>query len=90
MIMMNENILNVINAVLAYKNLMICESHLYKDKNFDWYKKTQDYYYSLSLPEGLNKNIMDFERILRLYESNSLEKWNNTIIEELSQFIWKD
>lgn len=90
-IKMNRDILDVINVVLDYKKFIISENMIMKKKEFDWYKKTQDYYHSLQLPNGMMKNILDFEKILSYGEGNRavLEELNNTPTEELDQFVWQ-
>lgn len=90
-IRMNMDILYVINAVLDYKKFIVSDSWVKKTEKFDWYQKTKDYYFSLPLPEGMRKNLLDFNLILR-YNSNSsyLDKLNNTEPEDLKDYIWRD
>lgn len=89
MVKMNEDILNVINAVLDYKKFIISNNYVEPKENFDWFTKTESYYYSLSLPDEMKKNRSDFERILGYDNTEILHKLNNTNYGDLRYEVWK-
>lgn len=71
-VVMSSEILDIIHAVIDYKHF-ICSQNMLKqfhEDNFNWYTKAKEYYHSLILPEGLKKNIIDFEKILN-YENDT-------------------
>ena len=43
MVKMNEDILNVINAVLDYKKFIISNNYVVPKENFDWFMETESY-----------------------------------------------
>lgn len=47
MVKMNEDILNVINAVLDYKKFIISNNYVVPKENFDWFMETESYYHCL-------------------------------------------
>lgn len=89
MVKMNEDILNVINAVLDYKKFIISNNYVVPKENFDWFMETESYYHSLSLPNGMKKNRSDFEKILGYDKTEILHKLNNTNYSDLHHEIWK-
>lgn len=83
---MNIQILNVINAVLDYKKWICSNNRLIGKESgtFDWYKDTEKYYKSLSLPDGMKKNNQDFEKVLAYSNySDYLNNLNNTNYSDL-------
>ena len=40
---MNEQILNVINAVIDYRRFICSNNMIFQNKNFDWYEETKKY-----------------------------------------------
>ena len=90
---MNQNILTVICAVLSYKKFVFNDARARKnwDEDFDSNKLAMDYYFSLPLPDGMRKNIDDYERILS-YERRSKEfnELRNTEHGDLGKFTWKE
>jgi len=58
---------NVI-AIHAHKHFVICNyiATNYEEKDFDWYKKTWEYFLSLDFPKELKKNRVTFETILNI------------------------
>ena len=90
---LNRDILEVCHAVLNYKKFIVSDNRVTKKvpiENFDFDKMTEEYFYSLELPEGLKKNRITYERIdrLGLINKSELEKWNHCTRSELSQFIF--
>ena len=76
---LNREILEVCHAVLNYKKFIVSDNRVTKRvpmEKFDFYKMTEEYFYSLELPEGMRKNRMTFERIdrLGLVNKSELEK----------------
>lgn len=88
---MNKEILDVVNAVINYGRFIISNNYIIPTENFDHIKKMEEYYKSLPLPEGMNKNNSDFERILDLgwYSNKELESLNNTNYSDLHYTSWK-
>jgi hypothetical protein len=89
---MNMEILNVIHAVLDYTRFISSDNRIKNNKDFDWYKTAEDYYRSLTLPDGMNHNIADFERVLT-YSCPSmkalLKEIDDTEENKLNKFAWK-
>jgi len=91
MVKMSMEILNVINAVLDYKQFLISyHTFILKESNFDFIAETKKFYYSLDLPEGMNKNIGDFEAILSFKTGGYIDTLNSLEPEELEKENWKN
>lgn len=88
MVEMNEKILDVILAVLSYKTFTIRHNRVC-GTDHSWFYETEKYYQSLSLPEGMNKNRSDYERVLSWENSDELEKAYNMQTEDLKTIRWK-
>ena len=90
---MNQDILTVICAVLSHKKFILNDAWARKnwDEDFDSYKLTMDYYFSLPLPNGMHKNVDDYERILS-YElrGKEFDTLKNTAYSDLGKFTWKE
>lgn len=90
---MTMEILDIIHATLDYKKFICSQNRLnqFHNDKFNWYSETEKYYYALDLPEGMNHNRVDFEKIL-LYMTKKgmikLDKMDNTEPEDLSEFEW--
>lgn len=91
---MTVEILNVIHAVLNYKQFICSQNKLYQfhKDDFDWFSETEKYYQSLILPYGMSGNRIEFEKIL-LYGSSKigrgeLDKLDNIEESELCNFEW--
>lgn len=89
MVVMSKEILEIINAVLAYKRFITRHNFVCPKDNFDWFSETEKYYHSLPLPEGMKKNRNDFERILSYADTEDLERLNNTNYSDLHYSVWK-
>lgn len=78
-IKMSVKLLNVINAVVDYRRYIISNNYIFPQKDFDDIEKTKRYFKTLPLPEGVNHNNANFEKILIFggAASNILDKWNN-------------
>lgn len=92
-IFLNREILEVCHAVLNYKKFIISDNRVTKKvpmNEFDFYKMTENYFYSLELPIGLKKNHKTFERIDRLVLLNKkeLKEWGECTINELSKYVF--
>lgn len=86
---MTSDILDIIHVVLDYKKF-ICSQNLlvqFHKEDFDWAIETEQYYYSLNLPEGMKKNMHDFLKILT-YANRSEELIEMDNSDNLSQFEW--
>lgn len=91
-ISMNESILNVINAVVDYGRFIYTNNLVVKDPAFNGLGQMEQYYFSLPLPDGMNKNEEDFETILAIgwYSGRELEKLNTIKFHELEKYNWKN
>lgn len=91
MVRMSEEILIVVNAVIYYGKYIVHNNYILPEKNFDYIQEMEKYYKSLPLPKGMNKNRIDFERILRIgwYSNKELERLNSLSNIELSHERWK-
>ena len=87
---MNTQIYTVLIMVYHYAQYKYAMAKMYPEKNIDWYKDTEEFYFSLDLPEGLNKDKVDFEKVLNFnFDSEPFKKWANTEIHMLEEFIWE-
>ena len=89
---MSDDILMVICAVLSHRKHIFDDARARKswDENFDSYKLTMDYYFSLPLPNGMHKNIEDYEMILSYeFRGKELNELRNTECSDLGKFLWK-
>ena len=89
---MNQDILTVICAVLSHKTFILHDAWARKswDAHFDSYKLTMDYYFSLPLPDGMHKNVDDYERILSYeFRGKEFDALKNTSYSDLGKFLWK-
>jgi hypothetical protein len=91
---MNKEILDVILAVLAYKEYVYRHNNIISEDDFDWYRKTEKYYYSLPLPDGMKKNISDFEAILSYGSSKCGKGLLKTLCSvepaKLNEYNWRN
>ena len=91
MIKLTEEILNVLCMVYYGKHYYIYHNMLKHDNPQNLYSQIHDLYCSLDLPEGLDKNKMDFERAWHFDPTlEPYNTWMNTPVEKLSQFVWKN
>lgn len=90
-IMITKEILDIINAVLDYKKFITSHNYVVPKEDFDWFSDTEKYYHSLPLPEGMEKNRYDFERILDYGRgfAEKLEMLNRTNYSDLHYHKWK-
>jgi hypothetical protein len=94
-VVMNEEILTVILAVLSFKKWVHCDSKvdsahkMFYCQGKDWFAQTEYYYNSLILPTGMKKNRDDFERILAYQDSEKLEILMKEEIDQLGQYRFK-
>lgn len=94
MIRMNKEILNVIHAVLDYKKFVISENRVKKTLSmqmFDAEELAKAYYCSLPLLEGMDRNNIDFDRILSFERDGGINLYTLDHTEErnLWDYIWK-
>lgn len=91
---MNMEILNVIHLILDYSRYLKSENLVKQEKDFNWYEKTKEYYNKLELPQGMNHNNSDFEKILDYGRSQKamdlLTEMDNTEETYLNKFKWTD
>lgn len=90
---MNMDILNVIHTVIDYKKFLFSyHVMMFNDKQFDTAAEAEKFYYGIcTLPEGMNRNHSDFNRIIS-YEYNNrkrLSELDNLEIDELTTCDWK-
>ena len=87
---MTVEILNVIHAVLDYKQFICSQNKLkqFHTENFDWFAETKKYYYNLDLPDGMHHNNANFEKILAYQNTKELDELDHTEESELSNFKW--
>lgn len=87
---MTPEILNVICAVIDYKNFVISNNYVVPKEGFDWYKETESYFRTLPLPDGMKNNLYYLDAILSYGASESgLEQLNilkNTNYEDLCKY----
>lgn len=76
----SENILNTIHAIRDYKSFIISDNYITKEKDFDWYKETEKYFYGL--PTELNKSKNSLEAIL-VFPQKELNRLDNTEVKDL-------
>ena len=89
-IKLNMDILTVLCMVYHYKHYRCNIARSYPEQNIDWYKDTEEFYFGLDLPEGLNNNIADFERVMQFHPDGMYYKeWMDTNANELDKFVWK-
>lgn len=94
MIRMNTKILNVIHAVLDYKRYIISENRVKKNLSmqmFDAEEVAKAYYCSLPLPEGMDRNNLDFDRVLSFERDGGINLYtlDNAEEKDLCNYIWK-
>lgn len=90
MIKLNVRILGVLRLIYYYKHYRIALANLYPDQKINWYEDTRKFYFGLDLPEGLNKNEMDFDRVMLFCpELRPYREWMETNRNELDKFVWK-
>lgn len=90
-IKLNSNILTVLCMVYHYKCYRSAMARLYLEQRIDWYEDTKKFYLGLDLPEGLNKNNIDFERVMQFHpDSKPYNEWMGTNEDELDKFVWKN
>ena len=89
-IKLNARILEILCMVHHYKYYRSAMSRLYPEQNIKWYEDTRNFYFGLDLPEGLNKNEFDFERVMQFHpDSKPYSEWMDANMDELDKFIWK-
>jgi hypothetical protein len=92
MVNMNMKILDVIHAVLDYRAYITSDNivtNIIDMSKFDKDKLTFEYYCSLPLPDGMNKNHSDFQRILNYKNWERLTELDNTEEKDLCRYVWK-
>jgi hypothetical protein len=85
-------ILNVIHAVLDYREYIIYDNRVTKKFDpsvFDTDKEAFKYYCSLPLPEGMKANYSDFNRILAYKNWDKLGVLDRTEEKVLCNYEWK-
>lgn len=87
---MTEDILNIINCVIAYKKFItIYHRDILHESEFDFIPETRKFFYTLPMPEGITQHNLTFETILSYARNDKfLNELNNTEIAELSKFNW--
>lgn len=91
MVEMSKEILEVINAVIYYGKYITSHNYIIPQKGFDQFTQMEEYYQSLPLPYGMDKNKEDFEHILSIgwYSGKELERLNSTNYSDLHYIRWK-
>lgn len=94
MVEMTKEILNVIHAVLDYKKFIISENRVKKTismQMFDTEELVKAYYCSLPLPAGMERNNIDFDRILSFERDGGINLYTLDHTEErnLCNYNWK-
>lgn len=94
MVEMTKEILDVIHAVLDYKKFVISENRVKKTLSmqmFDAEELAMAYYCSLPLPVGMERNNIDFDRILSFERDGGISLYTLDHTEErnLHNYIWK-
>lgn len=88
---MNLYILNVIHAVLDYRRYISSHYAATMQKDTDIDADTRQYYYTLPLPFGMEKNKQDFERVMTYrFQDDLLKKMDDMSGIELSTHMWKE
>ena len=88
---LNKEILTVLCMVYHYKHYKSEFAILYPEKEVKWYEDTRKFYFSLDLPKGLNKNEIDFERVMQFCpDVKPYKEWMRTNEDELNKFVWKN
>lgn len=90
MIKLNSEILEVLCMVYHYKHYRSAMARLYPEQKINWYEDTRKFYFELDLPEGFNKNEIDFDRVMQFIpDFRPYKEWMETNEDELDKFIWK-
>lgn len=90
MIKLNSEILEVLCIVYHYKHYRGAMASLYPEQKINWYEDTRKFYFSLDLPDGLNKNEIDFNRVMDFSpDAKPYKQWMETNEDELDKFVWK-
>lgn len=90
MIKLNSGILEVLCMVYYYKHYRSAMASIYPEQKINWYEDTRKFYFSLDLPDGLNKNEIDFDRAMDFSpEAKPYKQWMETNEDELDKFVWK-
>lgn len=88
---LNAKILCVLCMVHHYKYYRSEMASLYPEQKINWYEDTRKFYFGLDLPEGLNKNEIDFERVMQFHpDSKPYKDWMEINEDELDKFVWKN
>lgn len=88
---MNMKILTVLDTVYHYKHYRSGLAELQPELKINWYEDTRKFYFGLDLPEGLNKNEFDFDRVMQFCpDVEPYRTWMNTNEDELKKFNWKN
>lgn len=90
MIKLNSEILDVLCMVYHYKHYRSIMASLYPKQKINWCEDTRKFYFGLDLPDGLNKNEVDFDRVMQFCpDFKPYKEWMETNEDELDKFIWK-
>lgn len=71
---MTAEILDIINAVVDYRQFIWSNNGVVSKDNFDWYKETEEYFKTLPLPDGMKHNRITFENILSYATNKQMQE----------------
>ena len=90
MVRLNARTLEVLCMIYHYKHYRRAMANLYPEQNINWYEDTKAFYFGLNLPEGLDKNEMDFQRTMQFCPDFKPHKeWMETNENKLDKFVLK-
>ena len=76
---MTVEILDIINAVVDYRQYIWSNNRVVPKPDFDWYKETEKYFNSLPLPYGMKYNRTTFENILSYAINKQMQEKLNVL-----------
>lgn len=87
---LTPEILETLCMIYHYKHYRRAMASLYPNQKINWYEDIKKFYFELDLPEGLNKNEIDFQRAMQFCpDFKPYKEWMTTNEKKLYKFVWK-
>lgn len=85
----SPQILSIIIAIKSYKKFIVADyiARDFKEKDFDWYDKVQDYFKELKLPNNLKHNKETLDYILNVPD-DMVELYSRVNGNKLKEFVF--